>query len=377
VSSPAHGARPGRTSDDAARILDELTTLTRGRASGALMIDGHPGGAIYLDEGRLVFAEAAGVPDVGARLVGARRLSAEQWTALRAVDRPPGGLGALLVARGLVARDELLALLRSAALDAITALTLPMTGPPSVTRSRFAARERPWIGAMLTLDVESVRTELARRAELLAAFDVPADALLVGIDLRRPFGVVRREQWAVAGRLDGVTPLRELAWRHGLALYDTVESVGGLLRAGLCTLVPPPPSRRDEHPAGRGAEAPGPARPRRPGEADTGDPPWAPAVLTAPVPAADAPPRGAPSGGDVRLGIVDAEALARAADAGAAPPMPRRDPGATLRERRAEAEPEARQEQGIRTPFTSATPELLRRLLDGLRRLDEDDPPPG
>jgi len=182
VSSPDHGARPGRfPADGAVRILDELTTLTRGRASGVLRIDGHPGGAVYLDEGRLVFAEAAGVPDVGARLIGARRLSAEQWTALRAVDRPPGGLGALLVERGLVARDELLAVLRSAALDAITALTLPMTGRPSVTRSRFAAREQPWIGSMLTLDVESVRTELARRAELLAAFDAPADALLVGI----------------------------------------------------------------------------------------------------------------------------------------------------------------------------------------------------
>lgn len=333
--------------DAPARILDELTALARDGASGALQVDGDPGGAVYLDEGRLVFAEAAGVPDVGARLIGTRRLSPEQWTTLRNRDRPPDGLGPLLVERGLIGRDEMLAVLRSASLDAITALTVPMTTRSSVARLRFTARERPWIGAMLALEIDSVRAEMARRADLLARAAVPLDALVAGADLRRPFAVLRREQWAVAGRIDGVTPLRELAWRNGLALYETVESVGGLLRAGLCTL-------RTARPAGE-------------------DPPWAAApVLAAPVPVADPPAPGtAPPGEDL---------------AGTA--MPRRLPGATLHERRRDepglAVPPGPERPGPERPgldqaatptVATPTPELLRRLLDGLRRLDLDDPP--
>jgi hypothetical protein len=346
-------------------ILDELATLTRGRASGALRIDGDPGGVVYLDEGRLVFAEAAGVPDVGARLVGTRRLSAGQWAALRAADRPAGGLGTLLVERGLVGRDEMLAVLRSASLDALTALTAPLMRPPSVTRLWFDERERPWIGSLLSLEVEWVRAEIARRADRLAALPVRLDALLVGTDLRRPFGRVGRDEWALACRIDGVTSLRDLAWRYGLALYDTVESAGGLLREGLCAL---------RTPGGRdGGPRPVPAP--RPGE-PAGEPPrsatpvlGAPPALAEP-PAATAPPYPAtgPAGSEEGGGADPGE---ERTPGDAAPPMPRRRPGASIRGRDP-VPPAAEYAAGM--PFAQATPELLRRLLDGLRQLDEDDP---
>jgi len=58
-------------------------------------------------------------------------------------------------------------------------------------------------------------------------------------DLTRPWAVVKREQWQVAARIDGRTTVRELAWRYGLAVHETIERVGELARGGLCALLPP------------------------------------------------------------------------------------------------------------------------------------------
>ncbi len=460
MSSADYGIRPGRPETGGeTRILDELNALAATRASGALRIDGDPGGVVYLDGGRLVFAEAAGVPDLGARLVGSRWLSPEEWQALRRVERAPGGLGELLVERGLVGRDDMLAVLRSAALDAVTALTVPVAGRPSVTGLWFASRERSWAGSMLALELETVRMEMTRRARLMAGVDVPLDALPVGADMRRPYGVLSRDQWLVACRVDGVTPVRDLVWRDGFALYDTIESVGGLIREGLFALLAP-----DR--AGRGEQGPGVAAGERttlPDQAETGeDPPWAAApILAAPTPLPGPATTGGAPGTDISLprrhgmgnervrdavpgevagyaegsenvgGIRHSENAryvegvghsenaryvegvghpgdaryvegvghpgdaryadgaghpesARQADAlrptPPPPPMPRRRPGASLWDRVHADMRTVGFAQGLpqaaRTAFTAATPDLLRRLLHGLKELDEDEPPP-
>jgi hypothetical protein len=57
--------------------------------------------------------------------------------------------------------------------------------------------------------------------------------------MTRPWAVVRSEQWAIAWQLDGLATVRDLAWRNGYALYDTLELVGDLVQAGLCTVSPP------------------------------------------------------------------------------------------------------------------------------------------
>ncbi|MEV5409282.1 DUF4388 domain-containing protein [Thermopolyspora sp. NPDC052614] len=409
MSSADYGTRPGRPETGGeTRILDELHVLAAGRASGALRIDGDPGGVVYLDGGRLVFAEAAGVPDLGARLVGSRWVSPEEWQALRRVERAPGGLGELLVERGLVGRDDMLAVLRSASLDAITALTVPVAGRPSVTGVWFASRERSWAGSMLALEIEAVRTEMTRRARLMAGVDVPLDALPVGADLRRPYGVLNRDQWLVASRVDGVTPLRDLVWRNGLALYDTVESVDGLVREGLFVLLAPDRAGEGEQAPGTTPRVPGPpgTRTALPEQADTGeDPPWAAApILAAPTHPGSPTTSGSVMDPDVSSPHVRDDmyaddaghpAIPRRSDAPwgtpppapmptptpspAPPPMPRRRPGASIWDRvqtdMRDAGLPQELSQTARTAFAAATPELLRRLLDGLRELDEDDPP--
>ncbi|MFF3667826.1 DUF4388 domain-containing protein [Microtetraspora malaysiensis] len=376
---PAEGGvrltKPDRGGE--ARIADELHALTRDGASGALKIDGDSGGTIYLDRGYLTFAEAAGVPGLAARLIGSRRLSAEQWNMLRTERRPADGFGALLVEQGLIGKDEMLEVLRSVVLDAITAMTAMtamtarMAGGSSATGIRFMPLERSWAGTMLRLEVEFVQSEVARRAELLAGHDVSLDGRPKASDLRGPLGIVEREQWMVACRIDGVATLRELAWRNGFALYDTVASVSGLVRAGLCTLLAPeeavPPQREEVRPA-RGSSS---------GVAWLG-PAWAVDETEAEDDTED------DTGDDTEElpRVVDPEATVHASEVTAPSPesagdavrlMPRRSPGATTWDRArvgtgSDSLPQGLEEV-VRTPFAPVHPDILGRVLEGLRRL--------
>lgn len=218
-------------------VIDELDVLARDGASGALKVEGRERGTVYLDGGRFIFAESTGVPDLASRLIGARWLTAERWNSLRTEGRP-GEFGALLVERGIIGAEELHSVLRSAFLDALTALSTTDTEP----ETRFAPLQRPWISSPLDLGTDFLREEVARRAEC----EFPLDAKPRLTDLNSPWGVVERDQWAVACRMDGATTLRDLAWRNGFSLYETIENVRGLIRAGLCTV---PTSGTPEPPA--------------------------------------------------------------------------------------------------------------------------------
>ncbi len=144
------------------QIAEELLALARNGASGALVIDGDPGGTIYLDDGCVTFAESAGAPDLGARLTGSGRLADWQWqVAVRTAQSEGRGVGAL-ADQGLISADELQAITRSAVLDAIVSLTVPMPGEPYSVRTWLAPRDRHWAGTPLRLDIESVREEVAQ-----------------------------------------------------------------------------------------------------------------------------------------------------------------------------------------------------------------------
>jgi len=235
-------------------IIDELDVLARDGASGALKVEGRQRGTVYLDDGRFIFAEATGVPDLASRLIGARRLTAEQWNALRTEGRP-GEFGSLLVERGIIGEEDLTEVLHSAFLDAVTVLTADGGEPDT----RFAPLERPWISSSLGLEVGSLKEEVSRRAE----HDFPLDAKPRLSDLDGPWGVVERREWVVACRIDGATTLRDLAWHNGFSLYETFESVQGLIHAGLCTLsapaVPAVLEQAVSEPEAPGPETSGPA----------------------------------------------------------------------------------------------------------------------
>jgi hypothetical protein len=57
-------------------LLNDLGTCGR---TGALHVDGTPGGVLYLVAGHLTHAESPACPGVGERLVASGRLSAATW----------------------------------------------------------------------------------------------------------------------------------------------------------------------------------------------------------------------------------------------------------------------------------------------------------
>jgi hypothetical protein len=217
----------------------------------------------------------------------------------------------MLVERGFMARNELESILRSAIIDALLALTTPLAGRSSVSDIRFEAPGTHWAAAFVRLPLESVRSEVARRAEQMSRAGV-ADTVPVALaDVDRGPAILTRDQWAIACRVNGSLTPRDLARQSGLPLYDTVTALGILLRRGLCTLaapVPPPP--RPSTPA---APDPPPSvtPPPRASTPLTPDPPLS--VTPGPPPSAIAPaPR-------------RAEAAAPAPAADAAAPAPRAD----------------------------------------------------
>jgi hypothetical protein len=303
--------------------------LAQQRASGALEIIGNPGGTVFLSGGYLTYAESPAIPDLRTRLIRSQRISVGQWNEIIASDRDHGGVGALLVSGDVVSRGELRNLLWSVALDALVALTLPVKAGP-VAGARFWPRRSPWVGSLLRLDVASVWDDVSEKTERLTRREIPAEGCPQLRPMPHPWAVVKSEQWAVAWQLDGLATVRDLAWRNGFALYDTLEWVGDLVQAGLCTVVPP-----------------------------TGVAP----PVTALPPAAAQPSPAAP----------ESTAAPESPAASESPLLPLRQRGESLPGRSDDTEipavPKWRPEDVPKPPGTSH-PDLLHRILGGLRRND-------
>ena len=221
------------------QIARELAVLAQGEASGALEINGQPGGIVYLLAGRLTFAESPAVPDLGTRLIRSGRIQPDVWDQLAWGSRPDGATGSALVGRGIVTAAELQRLLQSIALDALLALTTPFAGECAVAGIWFAPQRSHWAEADLAMDVASVRTYLDHMTQRLAWYDIPARGCPRLSGAGHPEGLVHRDQQAIVGQIDGRTTVAELAWRGGFALHETVESIGRLVHAGMCTVAAP------------------------------------------------------------------------------------------------------------------------------------------
>jgi hypothetical protein len=223
-------------------------------------------------------------------------------------------------------------------------------------------------------------------------------------DLDLSCAVLKREQWDIAATLDQPLSAQDLAWQHGLALYDVIERLGGLVQAGLCMLrgnpaATPVPAggtmlpRRNPPRSARAARSPATPRPAEPHSDVTpqsADPqpvgsPSAEsqsdgilqsaesrsAVPQPGEPQPGVPKPGAPqSGGRPRSGEVPQSAEPQpgvpqsgggSGSNGVLRPALARRPGGALR-------PDGNG-NGSGPALTPAAPELLRRVLDGLKEL--------
>ncbi len=257
---PRRGAGIGRIGEGwrLMAIAGELAALAQQRASGALRVRGDPGGIIYLSQGCLAFAESAGVPDLGSRLVNSRRLLPGQWRRAE-LDSGPGACpDDLLVRRGLLDAAEWEVVLRSAALDALLVLAVQLAAGPPAGGTSFTPGPGRGTGLPAGRAAGPAWAYAKKEAGRLAGHAVVPQARPRLCGPGR--AVAGNAAAAVLAQMDGRTTIRELAWRNGLALYAVMDWIAGLAGDGVCAIAEPP------GPAG--AQVPGQGQdwllPRRP-----------------------------------------------------------------------------------------------------------------
>ena len=137
------------------RLLDELGTS---RQTGALHIDGSPGGVLYLVSGHITHAESPACPGVGERLVASGRLSAATWKAAYAEGRAQHRVGRTLIRDGHLGQHELACRVIATICDATHAL---LQGDDSAVR--FVPDERHWLGVIAQVEMGALIHATARR----------------------------------------------------------------------------------------------------------------------------------------------------------------------------------------------------------------------
>jgi len=221
--------------------VEELRT--RG-ASGVLEVTGVPSGAIYLEGGRITFAKASWVPGPAARLRGLKPVPPDLAELLASRGEDDAAVAAHIARHGHLATDALHELIKSIVIDVVLVLTIPLAVDSPGAAIRFASTRGYWPDTFPRLDVGAVRAEASRRAQRMAQYDLAPTTTVALHWLRLPAAVLTNDQWAIARQLTGPASAQELALRSGTALADTMECLGGLMRAGLCAPVRIPGQRR-------------------------------------------------------------------------------------------------------------------------------------
>jgi hypothetical protein len=141
-----------------AHLRHLLTALATAGRTGALHVEGSPGGTFYLVDGRIAHAESPAAPGVGERLVASGRLAEAAWAAAYQAGHDERRVGALLVQRGHLVQGELVARVLATIHDATHAILQTDDAPV-----RFVPDERHWLGPVTELDVAALGGEAARR----------------------------------------------------------------------------------------------------------------------------------------------------------------------------------------------------------------------
>ncbi len=232
-----------------------------------LKITGHPGGVVYLADGYIVFAESRIVPDIGSRLVNSGQLPEPHWSDLLEASEPDGCEACLLLRRGLITAAEMKELLLSVTLDALLAMTV-QAGDGPLAGISFAPQPPHCAGSVLRLDTGSAWAYAVRVGERLVRHEIRYQARPRLCHPGQPWPAASPDEVAVAGQIDGRATVRDLAWRNGLALHDTVEWIARLIGQGLCAITAPPGSvpRARVAPGGPSSHdhAPGPRQDAQP-----------------------------------------------------------------------------------------------------------------
>ncbi|MFJ4406686.1 hypothetical protein [Streptomyces sp. NPDC088910] len=106
-----------------------LAQLRQERFTGAVTVEGGPGGTLFLREGLVGAVETPAAPSARSLLLKSGRIDEREWEAALAALPENGELGAVLTARGSVTAAELFVVCTAALFDGAFAMALqPVTG---------------------------------------------------------------------------------------------------------------------------------------------------------------------------------------------------------------------------------------------------------
>jgi hypothetical protein len=222
---------------------DLLTQAAGERRTGALMVGGHPGGAVYLLEGRVVHAESPASPGVGELLTSSGRLAARTWQNALDLGTSTARVGRLLVEQGHLTQGELELCVLGAIYDAAYFVLAPASSPAG-----FIDGAAHWLGPIVHIDPAAVAKETRRRVRLLDGIfaDRRIDTAAVSPVARPPRERVwlTAPQWELLVAADGQRTPADLAQLLGRAGFATVQELRRLAAQGLLEL----PEVRDDAP---------------------------------------------------------------------------------------------------------------------------------
>ena len=340
--SPSQTASPG--------LL--LTQAADERRTGALVVDGHPGGTVYLVEGAVVYAESPAAPGVGELLTSSGRLAGRTWQAALDAGTAEARVGRLLLEQGHLTQGELELCVLGAIYDAAYFALAPESAPVE-----FLDGATHWLGPVVRAGAVAVDREARRRARLLDEIHPhPEFDSAPVIPVPRPpveRVTLTAPQWELLVHADGQRTPADLAQLLGRAGYATIQELRRLAALGL---IEKPAVRTTEDPGlvrlprARGSAVEVPRAMPVAGEPPTGDEPPAedePLVeVVSPAPSASGDPPNSPPGTVYR------------------PRLARRKPGARLPKEIAAEPPPPHTGTGTGTDEV-----LLKRIRTALRAL--------
>ncbi|MEU4694940.1 DUF4388 domain-containing protein [Actinoplanes sp. NPDC023714] len=211
---------------------DLLTQVAGERQTGALVVNGQPGGAVYVFEGRIIYAESPAAPGVGEMLTSSGRLAARTWQSALDLGTSTARVGRILVDQGHLTQGELELCVLGSTYDA----AYFVLAQPAAT-VEFLPGATHWLGAVVAIDAAAVAREVLRRVKLLDdIFPNPR------IDVAPVIPVTRapREritltapQWELLAHADGQRTPADLALLLGRAGYATIQELRRLAALGM------------------------------------------------------------------------------------------------------------------------------------------------
>jgi hypothetical protein len=221
-------------------VDDRLTDMLRDRAaakfSGAVRVDGRPGGIIHFVDGRISACQTSGAPGLEVILLRSRRVSVSDWDAAFTAAAVGGRqIADELIDRQLVGAGEIEALLRTALADAMFALVSgQVDGYRDLDAAECPLPLSPAVGSGWLLN------EAMRRSQALASFPGPAaraqDRVAAGPGATR--GRLGPGQDEILALVDGRRTARDLAFVLGRGLYETMLQVARMQAANVVLISP-------------------------------------------------------------------------------------------------------------------------------------------